>query len=132
MVAVTSTILRAQASRAARICADPRRGRTRVMCDGLACTNACPAGALKTATPATMRIGWVRFRADSCFASQGLDPGCDYCFDRCPMKGQAITYRRGRGPDIDADHCTGCGVCVFFCPAHPKALEVTPEVLGKS
>jgi len=103
-----------------------------VMCDGLLCSTACPVGALDSATPETMRIGRVVFDANACVAAQGLDPGCDYCFDRCPLKGTAITYKRGQGPEIHADHCTGCGLCVFFCPAQPKALEVTPEALGNS
>ncbi|MEE8535197.1 MAG: 4Fe-4S dicluster domain-containing protein [Kiloniellales bacterium] len=103
-----------------------------IMCDGLVCSSACPVGALESATPESMRIGRVEFHADACLAAQGIDPGCDYCFDRCPLKGRAITYRRGRGPEIDAAHCTGCGTCVFFCPPLPKALEVLPEALGNS
>lgn len=95
-----------------------------VMCDGLVCSAACPTGALVNATPETMRIGRVEFRADACLARQGVDPGCDYCFDRCPLKGEAITYRRG--PEIHAARCTGCGTCVFYCPAHPKALDLAP------
>ncbi len=97
-----------------------------VMCDDLLCSAACPVDALTPVTPETMRIGRVRFRADACLAAKGLDPGCDYCFDRCPLKGEAITYRRGHGPEVQAEACTGCGTCAFFCPAHPKALEVSP------
>lgn len=96
-----------------------------VMCDGLRCSAACPTGALEPAAPETMRIARVRFHADDCWAAQGLDPGCDYCFDRCPLKGTAITYRRGRGPTVEAGACTGCGVCVHACPATPKALTLT-------
>ena len=97
-----------------------------VMCDGLVCSTVCPTGALAFATPGTMRIGRVGFHADACLAAQGIDPGCDYCFDRCPLKGRAISYRRGAGPAIDAAHCTGCGRCVYYCPAQPKALVLTP------
>ena len=74
-----------------------------------------------------MRIGRARFHADACLAAQGLDPGCDDCFNRCaPLKGRAISDRRGAGPAIDAAHCTGCGCCVFYCPAQPKALVLPP------
>ncbi len=95
-----------------------------VMCEGLVCAGACPTGALAPVSPETMRIAAVAFHADACWARQGMDPDCDYCFDRCPLKGVAITYRRGHGPEIDAGHCTGCGTCVNVCPATPKALSL--------
>ena len=93
-----------------------------VMCEGLVCAAACPTGALRATGAEAMRIARIEFRADACWARQGLDPGCDYCFDRCPLKGEAITYERGRGPRIDDQVCTGCGNCVYYCPAQPKAL----------
>ncbi len=95
-----------------------------VMCEGLVCAPACPTGALVPVTPETMRIAYVTLQADACWAHEGIDPDCDYCYDRCPLKGTAITYRRGEGPEIHAGECTGCGTCVYFCPASPKALEV--------
>lgn len=93
-----------------------------VMCDGLVCIPHCPTGALEPVTPEGMRIATIAFRADACLAAQGTDPGCDYCFDRCPLKGSAITYKRGAGPEIHPAACSGCGVCVHYCPAKPKAL----------
>jgi ferredoxin len=93
-----------------------------IMCEGLACAAACPTGALRATDVETMRIARIEFNADACWARQGLDPGCDYCFDRCPLKGEAITYERGHGPRINHQACTGCGTCVYFCPAQPKAL----------
>ena len=96
-----------------------------VMCDGLVCSTVCPTGALQPVAPVDMRIATVSFRADACWAAGGVDPGCDYCYDRCPRKGEAITYRRGAGPAIHAEHCTGCGVCVHFCPSQPRAVALT-------
>jgi ferredoxin len=96
------------------------------MCDGFVCSAACPTGALRPVVAETMRIARIRFDGDACWARQGLDPGCDYCFDRCPLKGVAITYRRGHGPKIDEEACTGCGTCAHFCPAQPKALTAVP------
>ncbi|MFQ5763328.1 MAG: 4Fe-4S dicluster domain-containing protein [Rhodospirillales bacterium] len=96
-----------------------------IMCDGLACSTVCAAGALAPEVPGAMRIARVAFHASYCWTALGIDPGCDYCFDRCPLKGTAITYRRGRGPTIEAGACTGCGSCVFTCPAAPKALTLT-------
>ncbi len=95
-----------------------------VMCEGLVCAAACPTGALVPVTPEAMRLAEVTFRADECWAARGVDPGCNYCFDRCPLRGQAITFRQGKGPELHADMCTGCGTCVFFCPAQPKALTL--------
>jgi ferredoxin-type protein NapF len=99
-----------------------------VMCDGLVCASACPTKALEPVTPEEMRIASLVFRADACWAAQGIDPSCDYCFDRCPRKGEAITYQRGSGPRLHPDSCTGCGVCVYFCPASPKALAAVAVV----
>ena len=95
-----------------------------VMCDGLVCAGSCPTGALAPVTAATMRIAKVTLHTELCWAIQGLDPGCDYCYDRCPLQGTAITYRRGKGPELHAGECTGCGTCVHFCPASPKALTL--------
>ena len=95
-----------------------------VMCDGLVCASTCPTGALVETSPEEMRIARIRFNADSCWAAQGIDPGCDYCFDRCPLKGEAITYTQGQGPSFNAESCTGCGVCAHFCPARPDAIIV--------
>lgn len=93
-----------------------------VMCDGLLCASACPTGALVETSPAEMKIALIHFNADACWASQGIDPGCDYCFDRCPLKGEAVTWTRDRGPSFHAGSCTGCGLCVHFCPAQPAPL----------
>ncbi len=98
-----------------------------VMCDGLMCSTVCPTGALVPVTPDTMRIAVVTYDPDACWAAAGIDPGCDDCYDRCPRKGLAVTLRRGAGPVFDAAHCTGCGVCVHFCPSAPKALTLTAD-----
>lgn len=95
-----------------------------VMCDGLLCAPACPTGALRSVTPASMRIAALVFHADACLARTGIDPGCNYCFDRCPLRGEAVTYKTGRGPEFDDSRCTGCGTCVHYCPASPKALSL--------
>lgn len=95
-----------------------------VMCEGLVCSTACPVAALEPVTAATMRIAAVTLDTDACWAASGLDPGCDYCFDRCPLKGTAITYRRGDGPAIHDAACTGCGICVHYCPATPEPLTL--------
>lgn len=93
-----------------------------VMCDGLVCSTSCPTGALEAVTADFMRIAAISVEPASCWAANGLDAGCDYCFSHCPLTGHAITWRRGGGPEIHSTACTGCGVCVQYCPATPKAL----------
>ncbi len=96
-----------------------------VMCDGMVCAPACPTGALKPVTPKSMAIASIEFSSSACWSAQGMDPNCDYCFDRCPKKGEAITHQRGSGPTLHAENCTGCGICVHYCPSNPKALVAT-------
>ncbi len=95
-----------------------------VMCDGLVCASSCPRGALVPVTAAEMRIAAIDFDAGACLAAQGTEPDCDECFQRCPLKGTAITHARGAGPEIHGTTCTGCGVCGHYCPSSPKALIV--------
>jgi ferredoxin-type protein NapG len=97
-----------------------------VICEGLVCSTVCPTDALLQVTADIMCIARVQFDPDVCWAAQGIDLDCDYCFDRCPLQGRAITYTRGRGPAIDPNECTGCGVCHHYCPSAPKALTLTP------
>jgi ferredoxin-type protein NapG len=97
-----------------------------VMCDGLVCSTVCPTDALLQVTADIMGIARVRFEADACWAVSGTDSECRECFERCPLTGKAITYQQGEGPTIDANECTGCGVCHHYCPSNPKALTLTP------
>ncbi len=95
-----------------------------VMCDSLVCSTVCKPRALVPVAPETMKIGRLVFNGDACWAQQGIDPNCDYCMDRCPLKGRAITYRQGSGPEFHSQVCTGCGVCVHYCPAQPAPLSI--------
>ncbi|MBK1879889.1 4Fe-4S binding protein [Pelagicoccus mobilis] len=45
---------------------------------------------------------------------------CSVCSERCPESG-AIEVRKGI-PTVDADHCTGCGICRDLCPAPTNAI----------
>lgn len=97
-----------------------------VMCEGLRCIPACPTDALEPVTPETMRIATIAFTAEACWAANGTEPLCNHCLDRCPLTGTAITWHSGKGPEIHAEACTGCGVCVHYCTATPKALAAVP------
>ncbi len=96
-----------------------------VMCEGLVCASACPRGALKPVEPGEMRIALASRNVNACWAEAGIDPGCDHCYQRCPLRGRAITWRAGRGPRIDSAACTGCGSCLWACPAQPNAISLT-------
>ena len=66
----------------------------------------------------------LEFEADVCWARQGIDPGCDFCYDACPKKGLAVIYRRGFGPIFHPDHCTACKFCTYYCPAAPQPITI--------
>lgn len=97
-----------------------------IMCEGLVCASACSRGALKPVDSSTMRIALASRNSNACWSETGADPGCDHCYQRCPIRGQAITWRAGRGPRINPASCTGCGGCHWACPAQPNAITLTP------
>lgn len=45
---------------------------------------------------------------------------CSVCSERCPEPGAIITERGI--PRIEADACTGCGICHDLCPAPKNAI----------
>ncbi len=45
---------------------------------------------------------------------------CSTCAERCPEPGAIITERGI--PRVDADACTGCGICRDLCPAPKNAI----------
>jgi len=97
-----------------------------VVCEELACMNACPSGALTPVLREAIRIGHARVDVETCLAWAGIDQNCDYCVDRCPLGAAAIDMEKtvhGKGPLVK-EGCIGCGVCEYFCPAQPAAIRV--------
>jgi ferredoxin-type protein NapG len=92
------------------------------MCATIPCALACPSGALTLADIASARMGLARLSApDRCYSYSGV-AYCDSCLQACPLEGQAIRMRHGRTPrggsfrpEVDAEHCTGCGRCEAAC-----------------
>lgn len=95
------------------------------LCDPPECSRVCPKGALEPLRSRDeIKIGIAIVRKGLCLAYRGIDKGCDYCYDRCPLKDKAITFNTG--PVVIEDACSGCGICEFFCVSNPKAITISP------
>jgi ferredoxin-type protein NapG len=99
-----------------------------VVCDELACTHACPSGALQPlADRLQIRMGTAEVVQSWCIAWRGAP--CRACVDVCPIPG-ALRLVRGERvyvPEVDAAVCVGCGVCERYCPTKPAAIRVVPR-----
>lgn len=104
-----------------------------VICDDLACTHACPTGALfPLLTPSEIHMGTAVADHKRCLRSTSPDDGtgeaCQICVDQCPVGTNAL--------DIDpsgrvrvGEACVGCGVCEWVCPTEPASIviETAPD-----
>jgi ferredoxin-type protein NapF len=98
-----------------------------VLCDALPCISACPDGALVDPGGAErVRIGIAKVDPRRCVTFRGQQ--CDRCYKVCPYPDRAIMMIGGR-PLVGSGACTGCGLCEYACPEHPKAIEVVAERL---
>jgi ferredoxin-type protein NapG len=88
-------------------------------CPDTPCITACPTGALSRASSARVPADSIRFWAERCWAVRGQQ--CDYCVEACPEDPPALRVAPD-GVTIDEDACTGCGLCIFYCTATPRAL----------
>lgn len=59
--------------------------------------------------------------AERCFQC-GSCNSCRNCYVFCP---DLAVLMKGKGPEIDYDHCKGCGICVQECPR--GALRIIEE-----
>ncbi len=85
------------------------------------CSEFCPTGALKQVDKAEVKMGTVEFTADECLAYEGKE--CIVCDEMCPVP-DAITRTEDIKPIFHSEKCVGCGICVYSCPAEPKALTL--------
>jgi ferredoxin-type protein NapG len=101
---------------------------------------ACPTEALESTAIEDSRMGLaVLLDHETCLAFQGLR--CEVCYRVCPLMGSAIRIemrpqkRTGMHayflPEVDSEHCTGCGRCEHACVLEEAAIRVLPRELAK-
>ena len=95
-----------------------------MLCDSLACMHNCPSGALQLVPLAQIDMGTAIWNEQTCLRHHGKD--CTICIDKCPIGAMAIELRAGN-VHVHEDGCTGCGVCQFECPTHPRSIKVLPR-----
>lgn len=88
------------------------------------CPPVCPSGALDSSLSdlRQVRMGRAYILKDRCYNYIG-GIMCWTCYDRCPLRGQAIILEGGLTPAITTD-CVGCGICEYVCPV--QAVETLP------
>lgn len=94
-------------------------------CPDMPCIEACPSGALAFGENRFVApIGKATLNLDTCLNLQGIL--CDTCAMMCPSEARAIRMVN-RQPQLDADRCVGCGLCVHYCESVPVSLSVAPQ-----
>ena len=110
------------------------------MCPEVPCAKACPTGALDGdlhIEQARMGVA-VLMDQNACIAFQGLR--CEVCYRVCPLMGKAISLRYRHQertgahaffePVVNAEACTGCGMCEHACILEESAIRVFPRSLA--
>jgi len=103
-----------------------------VVCDSLACMNACPTGALKVLDRLQIKMGTARVNLDLCRREFGED--CRLCVEACPITGQGaspagdaiVIHAESGRVRVRKNICVGCGLCENHCPTQPRAIQVIP------
>lgn len=89
------------------------------------CVTACQPKAL-VRVPEAAAWPYKATIGEDCLPRQGVE--CRVCGDFCEARAIRFTPRLGGSPlpDIDPDHCTGCGACVAPCPTVAVRISLTP------
>lgn len=95
-------------------------------CKEKSCIHACDPGALRIESNNSINpIGIAELAINNCMTSQGTL--CDDCSLYCPSEINAIKMLK-RKPILDQDLCTGCGMCLYHCPAEPvNAFKINKQ-----
>jgi ferredoxin-type protein NapF len=86
-----------------------------------ACADACPELLFDRRRPEPWKF--TALISASCLAKRHVM--CRSCEDACAHTAIAFTPIPGRlpSPEINTDHCTGCGACVSVCPENAIAIQ---------
>ena len=96
------------------------------LCPDWPCVQACEPGALKlpemedSEVPGPPCLAGVAINPDVCLPYNG--PECGACASSCPVPGALLWD--GCKPHIDANTCSGCGLCREACITEPKAVDI--------
>jgi ferredoxin-type protein NapG len=97
------------------------------LCDPAPCTLACEHDALQQMPPGKVRMGTANLDPYLCLRFAGRD--CTICYDSCPLRDEAIIWDAEiEAPLISMEKCTGCGVCLYKCPAPGGAITVETDL----
>jgi len=117
------------------------------MCPDIPCVPVCPTGALNESSVTkdgvldinSADMGLAVIDEASCVAFWGIQ--CDACYRACPLLDVAITIeyqkneRTGKHaflkPVVQADACTGCGMCEHACITEKPAIYILPREVAE-
>lgn len=99
---------------------EPRR-QPCYMCPDFPCIEACNTQALKQ-EQVWNGLGVAVIDKDLCFAYN--EHFCKSCLSNCMYPDKAIKLNKQNQPVINPDHCNGCGLCAYSCPAQPPAIQI--------
>jgi len=97
------------------------------LCQDWPCVQACEPKALKLPELAgdqqqvQPHLASVTINPGVCLPYSG--PECGACASSCPVPGALLWD--GSKPHIDADRCSGCGLCREACITEPRAVEIS-------